>query len=213
MRRREPRLRTAADPFRTRLAIAEEAARIMADHGLRDFQMAKDKAVHRLGVSRRNTALPTNTEIEDALVRRLELFRGPDISARRKELWRMARVIMELLAPFEPRLVGALLRGAVTDRTPVELHLFSDAPDAVGVALSENNIAYRTFDKRLRYPPKRYVHYAALRFELDGVTVEAVPMGVNDLRNPPLCPVDGRVMQRVPLRRVGEWQEDSGRIL
>lgn len=207
--RREQRSRTDADPFRIRLAIAEEAARIMADHGLRDFQTAKDKAVHRLGVSRRNAALPTNVEIEDALVRRLELFQGRALSQRRGHLLRVAQQVMELLEGFDPRLVGALLRGSITERTPVELHLFSETPDAVPLALSARSISYQSFDKKLRYPPKRYVRVPAVRFEFEHEAIEALPLALNDVRQAPLCPVDGRPMRRMSLRRVTEWL-DSG---
>ena len=47
-----------------RRALAQEAARIMAEHGIQDFRIAKRKAAERFGVTERRV-LPRNTEIED----------------------------------------------------------------------------------------------------------------------------------------------------
>ena len=41
-----------------RLALAQEAARIMAEHGIRDFLVAKRKAADRLGLSDISAILP-----------------------------------------------------------------------------------------------------------------------------------------------------------
>ena len=52
-----------------RRAIAQEAARIMAEHGIRDFYVAKRKAAERYGVFE-GGLLPKNIEIEEALAER-----------------------------------------------------------------------------------------------------------------------------------------------
>ena len=59
-----------------RRALAQEAARIMAQHGIHDFLTAKRKAAERLGVTEAS-ALPRNTEIEEALAEYQRLF-DPD---------------------------------------------------------------------------------------------------------------------------------------
>ena len=58
-----------------RRAVAQEAARVMAEHGIHDFLAAKRKAAERLGVTE-NAALPKNTEIEAALAEYQRLFEG-----------------------------------------------------------------------------------------------------------------------------------------
>ena len=50
-----------------RHAIAQEAARLMAEHGIQDFYVAKRKAAERYGVVD-GAFLPRNTEIEAALM-------------------------------------------------------------------------------------------------------------------------------------------------
>ena len=58
-----------------RLALAQEAARIMAEHGISDFLLAKRKAADRFGVADGAT-LPKNVEIEAALEQYQRLFDG-----------------------------------------------------------------------------------------------------------------------------------------
>ena len=58
-----------------RRALAQEAARLMAEHGIHDFLTAKRKAAERFGVTD-NGALPKNTEIETALAEYQRLFGG-----------------------------------------------------------------------------------------------------------------------------------------
>jgi hypothetical protein len=58
-----------------RRALAQEAARVMAEHGIRDFLFAKRKAAERFGVVD-GSVLPRNTEIEEALQEYQRLFGG-----------------------------------------------------------------------------------------------------------------------------------------
>ena len=60
-----------------RRALAQEAARVMAEHGVRDFLFAKRKAAERFGVVD-GSVLPRNTEIEAALVEYQRLFGGEE---------------------------------------------------------------------------------------------------------------------------------------
>ncbi len=60
---------------RARQVVAQEAARIIVDHGIRDYRVAKQKAAERLGVGARGS-LPGNTEIEAAVIDHLQIFGG-----------------------------------------------------------------------------------------------------------------------------------------
>ena len=60
---------------RARQVLAQEAARIIVDHGIRDYRVAKQKAAERLGVGGRGS-LPGNAEIEAAVANHLQLFGG-----------------------------------------------------------------------------------------------------------------------------------------
>src|SRR5581483_6512174 len=113
-----------------RRALAQEAARIMAQQGIHDFLTAKRKAADRLGVTD-SSALPRNTEIEAALVEYQRLF---ETGAHRRSLdaqRRAALQAMHWLSQFQPRLVGSVLSGTATEHADIQLHLFADRPENV----------------------------------------------------------------------------------
>ena len=56
-----------------RVRIAQEAARIIREQGVRDYLVAKKKAAQRLAIFDRNV-LPSNTEIAEALAEQQRLF-------------------------------------------------------------------------------------------------------------------------------------------
>lgn len=217
--RRERRLnreRAGLDPLsasHVRLRICEEAARIMAEQGVRDFQAAKEKAAARLGLPRRNTALPTNLEVEGALSRRLRLFSAESVKARQWRLLAAAATAMDWLSDFQPRLVGALLRGNVTERTPVELHVFAETSEEVLAQLTETGAHVTTLEKRVRFSPRRYQQIPLFSFDWDEAPIEVMTFRTKEIREAPLCPVEGRPMTRARLSRVQEILEsESDRI-
>ena len=109
---------------------------------------------------------------------------------------------MRLFTPFQPRLVGALLRGNVTDDTPIELHLFADNPEEVVDHLDQNQIPCQTFDKRVRFAGNRFIQVPGFRFSVDRGMVELLTFNKKQLREAPICPVDGRPMKRATLNTV-----------
>jgi hypothetical protein len=185
-----------------RRAVCEEAARIMAEESVRNYQVAKHKACMRLGYDHRRTPLPTNREIESAFAARLRLFRGKSLIERLRCSRQRAAEIMRLFTPFQPRLVGALLRGNVTDDTPIELHLFADNPEEVVDHLDQNQIPCQTFDKRVRFAGNRFIQVPGFRFSVDHGMVELLTFNRKQLREAPICPVDGRPMKRATLSTV-----------
>ncbi len=124
-----------------RLAVAEEAARIMGEQGVDDFLQAKRKAAERLGVTDASI-LPRNTEIEAALFARRRLFAGERHAAEIASLRRSALEAMRLMADFEPRLVGPVLAGTASAHSEINLHLFSESPEAVSLQLEERGVPH-----------------------------------------------------------------------
>lgn len=178
-----------------RLEVANEAARMMREHGIKDFLLAKKKAAQRLGVRDRR-ALPANDEIAAALEEQQRLFGGEAYPARLSLLRRTAEEAMKLLDGFEPRLVGAVLSGAVTEYSDVNLHVFADAPEEIAVRLMERNIPYELSERRVRYPGDRWDSMPSFLFLAGEVTIESTVFPVDSLRHPPSCPVDGKPMRR-----------------
>lgn len=191
-----------------RRTICEEAARIMIDHGVSDYQFAKKKAVHRLGISPRRTDLPSNKEIGDAMRVRLRLFDGDGLNDRCHKRLERAAEIMTLLEEFRPRLVGPLLDGIATQHGAVELHLFCDTAEHVMERLQDMRLSHRPFDKRVRFPSDRYEQVPGFAFEWKSSSFDVLVFKYHRIRQAPLCPVEGRPMRRASASRVQQLQRE-----
>ncbi len=182
----------------------------MAEEWVRDYQLAKQKACERLGFDHRCTPLPANREIEAALATRLRLFRGASITDTLQSARLRAAETMRLFERFQPRLVGALLRGNITQNTPIELHLFADHPDEVVFHIRRHRIHCQAFDRRVRFAGKRFVQIPGFRFDVEYGTVELLTFPSKQIREAPICPVEGRPMRRANLRAVEELLRPGG---
>lgn len=189
----------AADRLqRNRLRIAQEAARLMTEHGIRDYHHAKTKAAERLGVMEAQ-ALPRNQEIEQALREHQRLFQA-DTQPQRLRRYRQAAVeAMHFLDPWQPRLVGAVMDGTADAHSAVCLHLFSDDPDAVLRFLQDRQVPYQMQTRQLRTSREETADYTVLLFAADGVPFDLTLMPGEALRQAPLDRVDGKPMRRMNL--------------
>jgi hypothetical protein len=179
-----------------RRALAQEAARIMSEHGIRDFLTAKRKAAERFGVVD-GSVLPRNTEIEDALAEYQRLFGGSrhtqSIAAQRSA----ALAAMQMLSEFEPRLVGSVLAGTATEHNDIQLHLFAERAETITFRLMDLGIDHEVVERRVRFGSDRVVAYPGVHFELDDHTIDATIFPVDGIRQAPVSPVDGKPMRRI----------------
>jgi hypothetical protein len=184
-----------------RLAVAEEAARVMFEQGIDDFLLAKRKAAERLGVVDA-AILPRNTEIEAALFARQRLFARDRHAADLADLRRSAVEAMRLMSDFEPRLVGPVLTGTASAHSDIHLHLFSDTPETVSIRLEDRGVPHESLERRLKYERDRIVTYPAFRFVAGRQTVDAVVFPLDGIRQSPASPVDGKPMRRATIAEV-----------
>ncbi|MCR4346263.1 MAG: hypothetical protein NUV55_03510 [Sulfuricaulis sp.] len=187
------------DQLRTH--IATDAARIMAEEGVRDFHTAKRKAAARLGLPETKN-LPGNDEVDAALQEYLRLFHGGHLNQSVRRLRELAAEAMRFLSKFDPRLVGPVLSGTVTSATEIEIHLTADTPEEIGFWLQEHSIPYEQADRRLRFGGDRQETFPAYRFTADNVPIELCIFDRREARESPLSPVDGKPMKRANLREV-----------
>lgn len=193
---------------RNRLRVAQEAARLMSEHGIRDFHHAKLKAAERLGIHDAQ-ALPRNQEIEDALRERQRLF-DADSQPQQLQARREAAVeAMRFLGRFEPRLVGAVLEGTADAHSAVCLHVFSDDPEAVCLYLHEHGVPAELQTRRLRVSREEQADYPVLLFAADGLPFDLTVMPRDALRQAPLDRIDERPMRRASLSAVQELIGDD----
>lgn len=185
---------------RLRVQLAQEAARIILNEGVKDYQIAKRKASERLRISDR-VALPRNIEIEQAILSHQKLFFTNSDYDHQLLLWKVALGSMRFLRAFTPRLVGAILNGTAGKHSDVNLHLFADTQEEVLILLIDKGIPYRSVEKRIHYGSE-YQYYPTLRYDHADIEIEAVVFPRKMLWNPPLSASDGKPIKRAEIREV-----------
>ncbi|QDH69169.1 hypothetical protein [Marilutibacter alkalisoli] len=183
--------------------LAHEAARLMAESGMRDYHQAKLKAAQRLGIFD-DASLPRNREIEEALREYQRLFAGPGhaegLRARREAALRA----LEFLQAFSPRLVGAVLDGIADAHSSVQLHAYSDDAEAVMRFLEQHGIPAESRMRRLRLDPDRTADLPVWVFSAEELTFDITVLPFAALRQAPLSSVDGRPMKRASASQLRE---------
>jgi hypothetical protein len=179
-----------------RRALAAEAARIMVEHGVQDFGLAKRKAAERLGLEDGAALLPKNREIEVALAEYQRLFGGESHAESLNAQRRAALAAMHYFREFSPRLVGAVLSGTATRHSEVQLHLFTDRAESVTLKLLDEGIAHEVTERRVKLDTERVRAFPGVRLRLDDQAIEATVFPADGIRQAPVSPVDGRPMRR-----------------
>lgn len=187
---------------RLRQQLAQEAAKLMSDTGLRDFALAKRKAAEKLHLPHNTRNLPSNQDIEQALMAYQRLFRGTSQAEALQGLRQNALHAMRLLETFRPRLVGAVLYGSADEHSPINLHLFAHTAEEVGLFLMEQNIPCQLDDRRVKFSPGRFRSLPVYRFVAGEHKIELTVFPYDDIRQAPLSPVDGRPMARADIDEV-----------
>lgn len=193
---------------RERRRLAYEAARLMAESGIRDYQQAKRKAAHRLHW-RTDAALPHNREIQAALQEYQRLFAGPDYQDRLRARRAAAAQAMEFFQAFRPRLTGSVLDGTASPHSPVELHLHSDTPEAIQLFLAENGIPITQQTRRIRLDRHTPVDLPLWSFEASHMVFELLILPLQALRQAPLSAFDNTPMDRASSHQLRQLLDHS----
>lgn len=191
-----------------RVLLAQTAARLMAESGLRDFAAAKRKAAEQLGIHHSRN-LPCNEEIEAALRDYQRLFQHDSQHQQLHQLRQIALQAMRLLSPFSPRLVGPVLTGSADQHSPIHLHLFANTNEEVGIFLMEHQMPFEQGERHVHYSRERGEQRPLYRFIAGEHTVELDVFPADGLRHSPLSPIDARPMQRASLTQLQQLLEDE----
>lgn len=181
-----------------RHGIIEEAARLICEEQLTDYRQAKLKALSRLGLPPR-TPLPDNASVHQAVLDWLRLFGGDEHAQRLYRLRKTAVQVLRGLAPFSPRLVGAVVSGAVNAAHRIQVHVFADQPESVDIFLLDRRQKFEQDERRYRYPDGREEPIPLLRFDWAGSGVDVAVFTETDSRQAPLNPADGQPFRRLDL--------------
>jgi len=188
---------------RERQVVAQEAARIIVDHGIRDYRVAKQKAAERLRMNGRGS-LPGNAEIEAAVSDHLQIFGGDSHADLLRMMRTAALSAMELLSDFSPRLVGPVLVGTADENSAVNLHVFADSPETVAMDIGDMGIQFRSYERRLKTRRGQVETFAGFEFNHQNEMVQATVFPVDGIRQAPMSPIDGKPMKRADKDAVQE---------
>ena len=163
-----------ADSPRTR--IASLAARMIAEDGISDYDTAKRKAAHRLGLPENNSHLPEDGEVEAELRAYQRIFQEDEQTARIALLRQKAFEIMEIVQRFNPYLTGSVLDGSAGRYAEIDIQLYADSAKEVEIFLLNRTIDYQ------HSVPRTDRAEAVLTLDSDDATVNLIVYPLNDER-------------------------------
>lgn len=178
-----------------RARLAHEAARLIAESGIRDFHQAKLKAAQRLGIHD-DASLPRNREIEEALREYQRLFQSDSQSGELRRRREAALRALEFFAPFDARLVGPVLDGTADGNSPVHLQLYTDDAEAVPRFLDDHRIPAETRNRRIRLDRERTLDCPVWLFSAEDLSFDLTVLPHAALRQAPLSSIDEKPMRR-----------------
>jgi len=174
--------------------IAQLAARLIAEDGVDDWGLAKKKAARMLGLADAH-CLPTNVELEAALIEHQRIFYE---DAQREELhWLRSQAIdlMDLFERFDPHLAGPVLSGAIGKYPTIHLHLYSDDEKAVEWFLMNQAIPYDPSQRRV-FIAGAAATVPCFELNVEGTDVHLLQFTVEHRRQPVRLTAEGRSMAR-----------------
>ena len=195
--------------------IAYEAARLMYEDGVREYRDAKRKAAKPFGPEKAlslGSHLPTNAEIHEELVKLIASREEEVLPERLLRLRLIALKYLELFSDFSPYLVGSVLSGAVTERSDIDIHLFSDSVEEVEDLLRGNGMEFETEVVPIRKSGvvKDYTH---VYLEDEGTVIECSVYPAEERRNRTTSSITGKPMERASAARlkkiIGESLEEG----
>ena len=164
---------------RNRSRIAQTTARLIAEHGLTDWNAAKRKACRELGLPNRE-ALPDNEEVEQALRDYNSLFQYDEQPARLRLQRLEALLWMERLSQWNPVLTGGVAAGWATAHSEVRLELEDEDEKSVELALINAGVEYTCVPASAGGGPQ-----VQLRIERPQATLRLVIVSPLERRNRP----------------------------
>lgn len=185
-----------------RLLLAQEAARLMFDEGVNQYFDAKRLAAKRLlgrvggrKLRYRPQDLPSNGEIQSALLEIAELEEGDGRQERLFVMRIAALETMQSLLSFDPCLIGSVSTGHIRKDSDIDLHVFTDNIEELTMTLDGLGWQYATKMVMIRKSNEisEYTHVHMNR----GFPVELSVYPMQERRNRQRSSTDGKPIIRV----------------
>lgn len=191
---------------RKKLLIAEEAARLVLEESVADYELARNKAARRYGVKGRAN-LPSPADIDQAVHARRALFGLRATSEQHRLLLQVALGWLQKFKLNHARLVGGLAEGIVTPESHVKIILVAESLKEVAIGLLNAGVDYqgveRVFSGATSPVPGFVLEDKGVEVELLVVAGFAEREALRDVR-------DGKGLKGVGAEQVSELIERLG---
>lgn len=187
-----------------RRLIAREAARLMYEEGVGEYRDAKRKAAKPFGHEKAlslGSHLPSNAEIHAELQFLIGIYEEKVLPERILKMRLLALKYMELLESFSPYLVGSVLRGVVTERSDIDIHLFADSAEEVELFLQGKGIPFECEVVTIHHGGG-FSEYPHLYTEEDNIIIEFSVYPSEDIRMRTKSSITGRPMERAGIKKL-----------
>jgi len=180
--------------------IAVETARLITEEGFDNFQLARKKAAHRLGITDEHS-LPNNEEILEQIKIHQSLYQNTDQHVLR-ELRQTALNAMKLFASFKPRLIGSVLLGHAHEQSSIDLLVMADSPEEIAIFLIEQNIPYQLHDWKLFSNQHQYQIIPAYQFYAGNYQIKLITLAEKQRKTSPINPLTWKTMQKASITQI-----------
>ena len=132
----------------TKLSVANLAAQMIMEEGIKDYFFAKKKAAKSLGLNE-NVSLPTNLQIDKAIEEFHKIF-NQDTNIEFLEHFKdQALNVMNLFKNFKPHLMNELTKGIIPKFPEIKINLFADNIKDIEYVLLNSEISYEFSETKM----------------------------------------------------------------
>jgi hypothetical protein len=124
-----------------KISVANLAAQLIMEEGIKDYLFAKKKAAKSLGLNE-NLSLPTNSQIDKAIDDFNKIF-NPNIDIEFLQQFKTkALEVMSIFKNFKPHLMNQLSQGIIPKFPEIKINLFADNLKDVEYVLLNSELSY-----------------------------------------------------------------------
>ena len=124
-----------------KISVANLAAQLIMEEGIKDYLFAKKKAAKSLGLNE-NVNLPTNSQIDEAIDDFNKIF-NPNIDIEFLQQFKtQALEVMNIFKNFKPHLMNQLSLGIIPKFPEIKINLFADNLKDVEYVLLNSELSY-----------------------------------------------------------------------
>ena len=124
-----------------KISVANLAAQLIMENGIKDYLYAKKKAAKSLGINE-NANLPTNSQIDKAIDEFNKIF-NPNIDIEFLQQFKtQALELMSIFKNFKPHLMDQLSQGIIPKFPEIKINLFADNLKDVEYVLLNSELSY-----------------------------------------------------------------------